>query len=733
MKILIPLSQIRPADRSRTGAKGVALASLSQAGFSVPKTFCLAADTYTAYVDSTGLRERILLELNRKSFAAMRWEEIWDASLRIRNFFLTTALPSTMAQKLEIDLLNSFGDVPTVIRSSGLGEDEAGSSFAGLHESYVNVKGVVAMMDHIRLVWASLWSDAALLYRQELRLDPASSAMAVIVQELADGDCSGVFFGVNPNDDTQSVLEAVYGLNQGLVDGEIMPDRWLFDRQNGRLLDHQAASRRQRIAPGDQGTAPVALGSTETQQPPLTAVQAQAVYRAGMRAEALFGAPQDLEWTFCRNELVILQSRPVTTAASIEKNDQRGWYLSLHRSFDNLKRLQTTIIDRYLPEMTAAADGMQQVDLSALSDETLAAEIRRRKSANDHWVKIYWSDFIPFAHGMRLFGQIYNDTVRPGDPYEFMRLIERSELKSIERNRLLEKMAQGLRKDSQLAQLLKSGQDLPREHPLARELDLFVQHFGDLSCPVSGGTQCQQGTSAIIRIVLEMAAHPPKEQKRDLKKNVGRLREKFLAGFEGQARQHAEDLLELGRASYRLRDDDNIYLGRIETCLFAALSEGRRRVAQADAQDRKSSALAEMRELLQGFEESVPPPAAAAQNPPQKRRRVRPRQIVGQPGGPGLTQGRARVIRQQDDLMDFKHGEILVCDAVDPNMTFIVPLATGIVERRGGMLIHGAIIAREYGIPCVTGVPDAIDRIQSGDALTVDGFLGIVTIGTNVI
>jgi len=78
--------------------------------------------------------------------------------------------------------------------------------------------------------------------------------------------------------------------------------------------------------------------------------------------------------------------------------------------------------------------------------------------------------------------------------------------------------------------------------------------------------------------------------------------------------------------------------------------------------------------------------------------------------------------------MSFKAGEILVCDAIDPNMTFVVPLSAGIVERRGGMLIHGAIIAREYGLPCVTGVPDAVEFIRTGDIVTVDGYLGIVII-----
>ena len=83
--------------------------------------------------------------------------------------------------------------------------------------------------------------------------------------------------------------------------------------------------------------------------------------------------------------------------------------------------------------------------------------------------------------------------------------------------------------------------------------------------------------------------------------------------------------------------------------------------------------------------------------------------------------------------LEVKAGEILVCDAIDPGMTFVVPLASGIVERRGGMLIHGAIIAREYGLPCVTGAADAAKWIKTGDTITVDGFLGIVIIGETTI
>jgi pyruvate,water dikinase len=98
-----------------------------------------------------------------------------------------------------------------------------------------------------------------------------------------------------------------------------------------------------------------------------------------------------------------------------------------------------------------------------------------------------------------------------------------------------------------------------------------------------------------------------------------------------------------------------------------------------------------------------------------------------------LGKGRARCIRSPEDLGRFEAGDILVCDAIQPTMTHLVPLASGIVERRGGMLIHGAIIARELGIPCVNGIRDAVDVLQNGEMLTVDGYLGIVTVGEAVL
>ena len=183
-------------------------------------------------------------------------------------------------------------------------------------------------------------------------------------------------------------------------------------------------------------------------------------------------------------------------------------------------------------------------------------------------------------------------------------------------------------------------------------------------------------------------------------------------------------MLELARSSYQLRDDDNIYLGRIEAQLLAAVQEAKLRLE--DMPGRQASNM--LKEVLKevDFRTGAPHSDQASKDVGQ---RLKARQLVGQPAGPGIAKGRARVIQKHSDLGDFKHGEVLVCDAVDPNITFVVPLAAAVVERRGGMLIHGAIIAREYGLPCITGIPDATTLIKTGDAITVDGYLGIVTLG----
>ena len=720
MRPVLSLEHITVDDRERVGGKGFALATMIKKGLRVPGGLCIAVDGYNRYLAETGLGGRILMELDRKDFAEVRWEEMWDVSLRIRNLFLKTPISKDLHSLLASSLESELSDKSVVVRSSAPGEDSSRASFAGLHESFVNIRGIDSILEHIRLVWASLWSDRALLYRQELGLDVHQSSMAVVIQELIAGERSGVTFGRNPNDPSQAVVESVYGLNQGLVDGSIEPDRWLLDRNSGTIITHHSVERHMAVGTDGESTHFKKLSTENQSVPPLSDDEVTKVFSLALEAEELFGSPQDVEWTFSGDELYVLQSRPITTMVGEKEDDKRAWYFTLRRSFDNLKDLRSRVEGELIPAMEHEAKSFAQRNLVELTDGELAQELHHRQEAHDKWMKIYWDEFIPLAHGIRLFGQVYNDTVRPDDPYEFMDLLGATEMASLERNRRLEDMAAMIREDPVLANKLRNLDYPGPDHSFSRALDSFVERFGDLSCSAE---LCVQGWDGITRLLLELSSRPAAKE-RFRPKDLESLKERFLSHFQDDQRTRMEELLDLGRASYRLRDDDNIYLGMIQNQLRLALEESKQRLTGRDNLEVEALDPLEVIEALN--DPDYVPKKVVAMEEKSALFDIRPRQLVGQPASPGVVRASARVITEPSHLFDFKAGEILVCDAVDPNMTFVVPLAAGVVERRGGMLIHGAIIAREYGLPCVTGIPEASSLIHTGDELTVDGYLGIV-------
>jgi rifampicin phosphotransferase len=696
------------------GGKAVALARMARAGIAVPPFLAVTTAAYQAFLDTAGLRARILGELDRKDFADMRWEEMWDVALRIRNLFLTTSLPEELRAALAEPVAARFERAAAVVRSSAPGEDSAGASFAGLHESYVNVRGVETILEHVKLVWASLWSDGALLYRRELGLDPRRSTMAVVVQEIVAGERSGVAFSRHPEDAARALVEAVHGLNQGLVDGVVEPDRWTLDRSDGTVLEHRAAERREMVTAASDGVHLVPLPDELCRVPPLAPHELPLVFGLSRNAEAHFAAPQDVEWTLRRDELYALQSRPITTLAG-GSGDGRATYLSLRRSFDNLRRLRLRIEDEDLPALVVEADRLSEARLQSLDDDALFAALLERKAAHNRAVDLYVEDFIPFAHGVRLFGRAYNDALHPEDPFEFTDLLTATPMLSLRRNAALERLAGSLR----------AGDGPGAGH----ELDKYLEEFGGPGGEGAGGRE------EVLAVARRLAARPAAAA--PTRVGQGELERRFLEAYAEADRERAAELLELGRASWRLRDDDNLYLGRLETLLTAAIEEACRRGLHVgdELAPRPVTLPSPLAPPESGGATASPLPAPA---PPASARPATPgtagirrqaRQVVGQPAGPGLAVGTARVVAGREDLLAFEDGEILVCDAIQPEMTFVVPLAAGIVERRGGMLIHGAIIAREYGLPCVTGVPGATQLIHTGDRVTVDGYLGIVIIG----
>jgi pyruvate,water dikinase len=264
---------------------------------------------------------------------------------------------------------------------------------------------------------------------------------------------------------------------------------------------------------------------------------------------------------------------------------------------------------------------------------------------------------------------------------------------------------------------------------------LFAEHI-DVAY---GAERLSDRPELILHSILELAQPAAAESPRttvSARASASALEERLMKAVGADRHDEAREVLDIGRISWRLRDNDNLLLARIESQLLRVVHVAAERLKRAGrleqtavADENAAAALIEAMRRPLGGVVTLPAAEEAPKPTTTTSSAETPRQLVGQPAAPGLQTGRVRRVRTAEDLGRFQAGEVLVCDAIQPMMTHLVPLACAVVERRGGMLIHGAIIARELGIPCVNGVAGVIEMLHNGDIVTVDGYLGIVTVG----
>jgi phosphohistidine swiveling domain-containing protein len=736
---IIPLNGKTALDGRFVGGKAASLAKLISTGMQVPPGFCLTVAAYQAFITASNLTGIIQMELGRKSLQKMRWEEIWDSALRIRSAFLRAPFPPSLVKAIGEALLQLNSQYPLAVRSSALGEDSANRSFAGLHESIVNVQGEESVVRAIRKVWASLWSDAALLYRRELDLDPLHSGMAIVVQEMVPAQNSGVAFSRDPRNQLadREIVEAVPGPCSNLVDGLLEPDRWILQHSSGKVLEWLAGER----------------NTMQTKIPLLNDHDLSALHTKLSQIENLFGLPSDVEWAQQSGKLSILQARPITSGQTEPQSDERRWYLTLRLKFEQLQRLAEKVSKKLIPELESLGHQMVNETIQNLDDDALADCIETRLSKLNFWRKIYKKEFIPLAHGVRYFGAYYNDALHPENPYEFMSILENQDFLAAHRHAALLKLAQSVKENGGLLNILS--ENATASHSIARMswthlkkkiinvqdgpnfIEDFEQFLIDFMDIAYNGERLVDQQDALVHLICQLSAmaneKPIKKEKKEKNKAL-ELEQRLIKAVGKSQEQEARKVIAIGKLSWRLRDDDNILLGRIESQFLRALAFGTERLHAAGRLTGKLANEEFATLVVQLLRNHSLNPVHLDENKPESRlsrpgNLAKPRQLIGQPASPGLAEGLACVITGAKDFLKFQRGEILVCESIQPTMTHLVPLASAIVERRGGMLIHGAIIARELGIPCVNGIPDAINVICDGDQLMVDGHLGIVTLG----
>jgi pyruvate,water dikinase len=234
---------------------------------------------------------------------------------------LGLALTSSFVSRVVADdaeareqLLNAFAELaqPVAVRSSAIGEDSEGASFAGQHATLLNVRTPEALLEAIVHVHASARTDAALGYRQRLNL-PLEPRMGIVVQVLVAADCSGVLFTRHPiSGADERVVEAAWGLGESVVAGLVTPDNYRMAR-GGRVLERTLGDKDLAIVWDDGGgTSEIEVEPHRRGQWCLSDAQLLSLDELASRCEASFGGTQDLEWSFARDELFLLQRRAIT-------------------------------------------------------------------------------------------------------------------------------------------------------------------------------------------------------------------------------------------------------------------------------------------------------------------------------------------------------------------------------------------------------------------------------------
>ncbi len=744
---IVPVETAWQVSVSKVGGKSKNISTCKKEGFQVPDGFAVTTDSYFEFINSNKLAQNIDQELMRKNAEDMRWEEVWDSALRIRLSFIKGKMPKQM----ETEILETVSKWPAetkfAVRSSSPDEDSKEFSFAGVHESYINVSGGQQIIEKVKLVWASLWSDRALLYKKESGLDSAKSAMAVLVQKMEYREISGLAFTMDPSSGNREhiIVEAIRGTLNLLVDNKKAPERFRISKNTGEVVANEKDGN-------------IFSGRT------LDQTSMKILYNKIIKLEQVFGVPIDIEWTGVGDEFTVLQVRPITVFKK-DENEEREWYLTLTPSGEKLIELAEKVENKLIPALKMEGDQLSKMSPEGLKEKELLEELRRRGESYIKWEKVYRDDFIPFANGIRNFGSFYNDLMKPEDPYEFVLLLKTKDMLAQKRNAQIKDLADMLRNEPKVkTQILKMidtgilGEQLIQGLEALKKNDfntgkmespkgsaggfasLFLDFLNNEMDVSYNNTSLKAAPEAILRVITALADAPDENNPANRNEvthandEEAVLTKRYYEKLAEQGNSDAgEQWLKIGRVSWKLRDDDNILLGRIENQLLVFIMECLKRLYQANriVAIPKKYEVAQWRTLYDGFLDKgfIELPEEKVHEGKSEKDQGKARQLVGQPSSPGVITGLARVIKNIGDFKNVSKGEVLVFDAVEPQMTFIISLAGAIVERRGGMLVHSSIIAREMRIPAVNGVSKATERIKTGDWVTVNGDIGIVVIG----
>ncbi|OGN91027.1 MAG: phosphoenolpyruvate synthase, partial [Chloroflexi bacterium RBG_13_48_17] len=318
-RTIVWFDEVTKTDIPLVGGKGANLGEMVHAQIPVPPGFIVTAGAYFKFLNDAGLTDEVRRYLKGLNVNDSR--RLQEISEIIKDKISSASMPPAMVKEMK-DAYRKLGQGLVAVRSSATAEDLPEASFAGQQSTFLNIQGEDEVVAAIQGCWSSLFESRAIFYREEHGFDHLKVGIAVPVQKMIQSEVSGVLFTVEPlsSDTTKILIEAIFGLGEAIVSGDITPDQYLLDKNGLRIIDKKVhkqewqLSKNTNIPSGElEANVKVPVPASKQSRQKLADKDIVALAKIGKTIEDLYQFPQDIEWAKQGTQLFILQTRPVTT------------------------------------------------------------------------------------------------------------------------------------------------------------------------------------------------------------------------------------------------------------------------------------------------------------------------------------------------------------------------------------------------------------------------------------
>lgn len=303
--------------RSNSGGKAKSLNELSEIEeLSVPSGFVVTTEAYRDHMRNIEYDD--LDELLQQGSAKEKSSEIRDLILK-----------EDLSEDFVDDILDKYdetfeNDLKVAVRSSATTEDSKEASFAGQQETYLNVQRS-DLINKIKKCWASMFTERACVYREKKDISHEETEMAVVIQEMVDADVSGVMFTKHPvTGENNMVIESAWGLGEGVVSGEVTPDRFVLDGETGEIVEEEVTTKKQMFQWDGSETSIKDVPSEMRESRTIDEDHSLSLHSIATNVEENYDEPQDVEWAIDEDSIYVLQSRPITTLEDERTDNERS-------------------------------------------------------------------------------------------------------------------------------------------------------------------------------------------------------------------------------------------------------------------------------------------------------------------------------------------------------------------------------------------------------------------------